>query len=102
MGRRRSKNREDAAAKKGAGELLANFLELPSESILGLAHIEMVGNHEILIEGVKGIIGYDDEEVSVNTSKMVVKIKGKSLILKSMTSDELLVEGEILSVEFLK
>lgn len=99
--KRRSKKSDDDKIKMSAGEKVAGFLELPKDVGLGLAHIEMIGNREILIDGACGIIGYGDEEVSVNTQKMVVKIKGKGLILKSMTNDELLIEGKILSVELL-
>lgn len=61
---------------------------------------EMRGNKEIVIEGSKGVIEYTDELIRINTSLGLVCFSGRNLNLKCITSGELIINGFILSIQF--
>lgn len=61
---------------------------------------ELKGNKEIVIEGSKGVIEYTDELIRINTTIGLVCFRGRNLNLKCITSGELIINGFILSIEF--
>lgn len=80
---------------------VVNALELPKEVILNLPLISLIGKEELIIENYKGIIEYGDEVMRVNTGIGVLKIEGKELLLKQLTSECIVVTGKIKGILFL-
>ena len=80
---------------------ISKALELPREIVLDLPLISLVGNDELLIENYKGVIEYTTEKMRINTNAGVLRIEGKSLMLKHITSENVLINGKILKFEFL-
>ncbi len=80
---------------------ISSKLNLPKEIILGLPLISMIGKEEIDIENYKGIIEYSEELVRLSTSCGILRIKGKNLYLKQVTTENIFITGIIISVEFL-
>lgn len=62
--------------------------------------IEVSGNHEILIEGSKGVLEYTDEKVRVNTASMLLSIGGRGLNLRCISDSALIIDGFITSLQF--
>jgi len=83
-------------------EKMAELLELPKEIVLDLPKITMFGNKNLIVENYKGIIEYDNSRIRVNTGKGIIRVTGEGLIIKEITSEDLMIDGEILSLEFLK
>ena len=61
---------------------------------------ELKSNKEVVIEGSKGVIEYTDELIRINTAIGLVCFSGRNLNLKCITSGELIINGFILSIEF--
>lgn len=61
---------------------------------------ELRGNKEVVIEGSKGVIEYTNELIRINTVLGLVCFSGRNLNLKCITSGELIINGFILSIEF--
>lgn len=80
---------------------VVNALELPKEVILNLPFISLTGKEELIIENYKGIIEYGDEIMRVSTAVGVLKIEGKELLLKQLTSECIVVIGSIKGISFL-
>lgn len=80
---------------------IASILQLPTAVIAGVAHMEINGNHEVVLEGSGGIIEYTDEIVRVKTGKTITKFTGRDLVIKCIQVDSLVVQGFITSIEFL-
>lgn len=80
--------------------VVSDILELPKDIMLGLPKITMVGQIEIHIENHKGIIEYSKEIIRINTSEGVLKISGKAMDIKNIITEEVVIRGEIISVEF--
>lgn len=77
-------------------------LSIPEETILGIPYITLTGSNQMLIENYKGIVEYDSGIIRLLTNIGIVKIIGKELYLKHLTHENIIVNGEIFSIEFLK
>lgn len=75
-------------------------LEMPGDAVAGLPRIELLGDRELRMEYHKGILAYGTEEIHISGGKLVVRVKGEGLELKSMNPTELLITGQILSLDF--
>ena len=71
------------------------LLSLPKEVALNLPVITLTGRDALDIENYKGLLEYTDTTVRVNTKTGLLVIKGKKLILKQITSENLLLSGDI-------
>lgn len=78
----------------------AKALELPAEIFYGMAHMELSGNREIVIDGCKGVLEYDENVIRLNTGALSVRFLGHNLSIRSFTRDTAVVEGYISSIEF--
>lgn len=80
---------------------MTKALELPKEVLLDIPLISITGHEELTIENSKGIIEYSEDKVRVNSGTGIIKITGKSLLLKQLTSEITIISGIIKTVEFL-
>jgi sporulation protein YqfC len=62
----------------------------------------MVGNSDLVIENYKGVVEYEPERIRLNTGTGVVKITGRMLSIREITSEDVMVSGDIESLEFFK
>ncbi len=101
--KKRRNRGEDAASqvKKTKLEKIEAVLELPSGIFEGLAHMELSGNREAVIEGCKGVLEYDENLVRINTGKMVIRFLGRNLTIRNLTDDSAIIEGYITSIEYM-
>ena len=63
--------------------------------------IEMASNREISIEGVKGVLEYDDNVIRINSGNMIISFFGRGLVMQCLTSSSLVIKGFITKIEFL-
>lgn len=76
-------------------KFFASFFELPSEIVLNLPLITLVGKDELNIENYKGIIEYSDVKIRVKTTCGILKIEGRALTIKQLTNENLVIRGHI-------
>ncbi len=81
---------------------MAELFDLPADLVAGLAHMELLGDRQLLLEGHGGILSYSDTQIDVSAGGMVLRIQGAELALRSMTDRELRVRGRIDSVSFVR
>ncbi|MGN8914347.1 sporulation protein YqfC [Anaerofustis butyriciformans] len=82
-------------------EKITKSLQLPEEILLEKLNIEILGNEKINIINHKGIIYYSSENIRINSTSGLLSIKGKNLLLSTLISEELIIEGEIDSIEYI-
>lgn len=99
MKRKKERNKDEPIRRKG--ERLACAMQIPMASIMDLTHFELNGNREVVVDGCKGILEYDENIIKLNTGKMVTKFLGRHLNIKCLTPDSLVIEGLITSIEFI-
>ncbi|WP_343042054.1 sporulation protein YqfC [Ornithinibacillus caprae] len=74
---------------------------LPSDVILELPRITIIGQLHVYIENHKGLAVFTDNELKLKTTKGYIQIKGSSFVLKMMLPEEILLEGKISDVKFI-
>ena len=94
------KKKEKNSPKKKLMEKFSEVLELPKELVLDLPKLTMVGNGDMMIENYKSIMEYGTARIRLNTGLGVVKITGSGLLIKEITSEDIIISGEIYGLEF--
>lgn len=84
----------------GLKDRFINTLGLPSEVLLKLPLIMMVGGKSLLLENHCGILEYSRERIKVRLEKGEMTLTGKELLIESISDEEIQIKGEILSVSF--
>ena len=83
--------------KKEQNNLMEKRIPKDTLSIMG----GLFFNEVHIIEGCTGILEYNTDTIRVNTEKYIIQFKGRSLTLRCMTQDSIIVNGYFLSIEFL-
>lgn len=81
---------------------LIKYMGLPSDVMLQLPKITMIGQLHIYIENHQGLVVYTDTELQLKTEQGYVQITGNSFVLKIMYPEEILLEGKIKEVKFIE
>ena len=79
-----------------AGEML----DLPARMLPGFSHIELWQNRQAVIEGVKGVLSYSENEIQLNLGALVVTFRGSELGIQSYQAEQLTMAGTIAEVHF--
>ena len=79
---------------------LRELTDFPIEYYTGEPHLEMIGNFECVVDGLKSIIEYSSEKIKLNIGKRTVTFNGEDLHINSFTPQGAVVQGIILSVDF--
>ncbi|MEG6572493.1 YabP/YqfC family sporulation protein [[Clostridium] cellulosi] len=94
--RKRRSNRAETMAIKAA-----RAVELPIDFVAGMVHLDFSGNREVVVEGCRGVLEYDENIVCIDTGKMKVRFLGRDLAIRNYIDKSITVSGFINSVEFL-
>lgn len=81
-------------------EKFASVLELPPIVPGVPSRIELHSNRELIIEGCKEILEYDENLIRINLGKINIQIMGNYLALRGITDDSVVIEGIIQSLDF--
>lgn len=87
---------------RGILEKAADVFDLPGQVVVGLTRVTITGDRRIHIENHRGILEYGEEEIHVSCGRMVLKMKGKDLVLKAMSDTEIMITGALDAVEFIR
>jgi sporulation protein YqfC len=93
---------DESVPGKKLREKFTELLELPKELVLDLPKLTIVGNGDMMIENYKSVMEYGKARLRLNTGPGVIKITGAGLLIKEITSEDIIVSGEIHSIEFIK
>lgn len=58
-------------------------------------HIEIIGSHELIINGLKGIGEYTDEKIKIDLGRYTIEIYGEALEINSFTHSGAIINGTI-------
>lgn len=79
---------------------LASELEVPSEVLPGVFHMELLENREAVIDGCKGVQEYNDERIILKLNKKTVTFLGLNLELKAFKNERVIISGYIANIGF--
>lgn len=84
--------------KESVLEKTVQVLDLPPD-VAGLPRIELLGDRELRVEYHKGILAYGTQEIHISGGKLVIRVLGSDLELRSMNAAELRITGCVHTVE---
>ena len=88
--------------KKKKLKVIDKILEIPEEVAEGELKLTILGFRKMLIENYKAILEYQDFFIRISTNIGIININGFNLKLNEMTSDDIMVVGDIDSIDFEK
>ncbi len=97
-----ARNIKQKSQNSDAKNKFTEFLELPTEVVSNSTKITSIENTDILIEGYKQIIDYYDDYIKIKAHNMDIVIDGKNLDIMEITDFELVIKGEIYSLNYKK
>lgn len=77
---------------------LSSFM--PSEPLTGKPRIILTGNEALLIEQHRGVISYTQDRLIVRMRQGRLNVLGQAMQLQEYGKQDLCVNGEIISLEF--
>ena len=78
------------------------LLEVPKELATNEPKLTIVGFKEILIENYKVILEYQDIYIRIKAYTGIININGFNLKLGEMTEDDIVIKGDIETIDFEK
>lgn len=90
-----------AKAASIAAVKVTKAFELPMDLAAGMVHLDFSGNREVVVEGCRGVLEYDEDMASLDLGKLKVRFIGRGLTLRNYVGKSIIVDGFINSVEFL-
>ena len=79
---------------------LSKVLEMPEEIISTVPKVTTLGFEKLLVENYKNILEYQEFFIRINTSIGIININGLGLKMGEMTTDDIVIEGKIDSIDF--
>lgn len=99
---RSKRRRKNISTKQNVlSERVEHLLELPLGTLSNAARIEFMGNKKVVLDGCIGIVEYSDDIIRMQTGSGILRFSGRSLSISCLTEDSAIIEGNILSLEFL-
>ncbi len=81
------------------GQLVRNWItkkmDLPSDVMMDLPRITMVGQIHIYVENHRGLLTFSDKELRLLLKQGQLLVKGKAFVIKMIMPEEILLEGKI-------
>ena len=76
-----------------------NDVSILDEVMLKVPAISIIGGKSVTVLNYGGIIDYSDEFMSFSTSIGAIKLSGKNFVIKTITDEEITLEGDISGME---
>ncbi len=80
-------------------ERTAEVFDLPGDLVAGLPRVELIGDRQLRMEHHRGILAYGTEEIHISGGRIILKVRGEGLELRSMNAGALLITGRIQGIE---
>ncbi len=81
---------------------LERMFEIPMELSSTEPKITIMNFNQMLIENYKGILEYQEFFIRISTYSGIINVNGFNLNLSEMTSDDIMITGDIETVDFEK
>ena len=65
------------------------------------AKIEMLGNREIIIDGCKGVIEYDENLIKLNIGELSLGLMGDEMVIESFDGGVAIIRVKIIEINFI-
>lgn len=76
----------------------ARGMDYPPEAVAAVPVVRIVGREDVYIEGCAAVLACLRERVSLDMGAFVVHIAGRGLVIRSLHSGDLILQGTVTSV----
>ena len=76
------------------------LLDLPQDVTIDMPRVTIVGNVKVVVENHHGVKQFTDEYISLLLEQGSLEIVGHHLIIRTILTDLILVEGKIEAIKF--
>jgi len=88
--------------KRPLRERAEQLLELPSGTLTAVPRVELTGSGQVMVENSCHLTVYEEDEICLATVSGTLRILGNRLCLSTLSTEGLVIRGQILSVEFIE
>jgi sporulation protein YqfC len=81
---------------------LSDTFRFPDDVLMDTPVVKIIADNEVMIENHKGICEYTNSFLKIYTSIGVIRIAGRSLYIKEIDKDVILICGKIDSLDYIK
>jgi sporulation protein YqfC len=81
---------------------ISETFDLPQQIILDTPVVKIISNNELTIENHKGILEYSPNLLRMNSELGTIKIIGDNISIKEIDQWDIVICGEIRSLEYIK
>ncbi|MCM3633237.1 MULTISPECIES: sporulation protein YqfC [Paenibacillus] len=85
--------------KRKLHKLTASWLDMPQDVVFELPRLTLIGDRQLYIENHRGVINFTEEVLRLSLSKGELEVRGRELIIRTIWTDEVFVEGIITGIE---
>lgn len=78
------------------------FLELPTDTLLDLPRVTLIGGLQLHVENFKGILEFGNEQLRLALTQGHMVVFGQQLIIKQILTKEIFIEGDIHGIRYYK
>jgi len=86
--------------KEKRAERIADVFDLPLDVVCDVPKCELVGNCQLCIENIRGVLDYTENCIKVNTTVGIIKIDGDELLIDSISDNSIFIKGMIVRIEY--
>ncbi|MDG5786546.1 sporulation protein YqfC [Evansella sp. AB-P1] len=81
---------------------ITDQMDLPPDVMMDLPRVTLIGNFHIYIENHKGVIRFTRKELRLRLTEGELLIVGDEFVIKNILPEEMLLEGVIEDIRFIK
>jgi len=80
-------------------KMTAQLLDMPQDVVYDLPRLTIIGDRQLYIENHRGIVHFSNEKLRLALSKGEIEITGSGLVIRTIWTEEIFVEGVITNIE---
>lgn len=74
--------------------------KITAEILSDEPRIEIIGNREIIIDGCRGVVEYDENSIKLCLNKSILTLTGDRLVINSFDGYMAIISGVIFDISF--
>ena len=87
-------------SKRDLRDKVASLFELPGDVLMDCSRLTLIGGGELVIENHRGLHEYETDKVVLAVPEGRLTVLGRELSIRSISPDQLTVQGSIRSIEY--
>ncbi|AZN40474.1 sporulation protein YqfC [Paenibacillus albus] len=80
-------------------KMAADLLDLPQDVVMDLPRLTMIGDRQLYIENHRGVLHFSSDKLRLALSKGEIEVTGSDLVIRTIWTEEVVIEGFIKNIE---